>query len=87
MVERPTIVVAYKRKWGNKVRIKVFKNLRAENRWTHNNNLSDQVKVMNHWSRTNLLKTFNPKDSIWQKKLIDRGLTVFKISERYLKNL
>ena len=42
---------------------------------------------MNHWSRTNLLKTFNPKDSIWQQKLIDRGLTVFKISERYLKNL
>ena len=29
MVERPTIVVAYKRKWGNKVRIKVFKNLRT----------------------------------------------------------
>ena len=52
-----------------------------------NNNLSDQVKVMNHWSRTNLLKTFNPKDSTWQNKLIERGLTVFKISERYLKNL
>ena len=66
---------------------KVFKNLRAENRWTHNNNLSDQVKVKNHWSRTNLLKTFNPKDSTWQNKLIERGLTVFKISERYLKNL
>ena len=29
MLYRPTIVVAYKRKWGNKVRIKVFKNLRT----------------------------------------------------------
>ena len=29
MIFRPTIVVAYKRKWGNKPRIKVFDNLRC----------------------------------------------------------
>tara|TARA_B100001540_G_C15779463_1_gene630269 strand:- start:1310 stop:1891 length:582 start_codon:yes stop_codon:yes gene_type:complete len=64
---------------------KVFKNLRAENRWTQNNKLKDQNKILNHWSRKNLLNTFNPKDSVWQEKLISRGNTVFKIAQDYIK--
>ena len=66
---------------------KVFKNLRAENRWTQNSNLKDQLKVMRHWSRKNLLKTFNPEDNNWQLKLVDRGITVFKTAQNYLEKL
>ena len=65
----------------------VFKNLRAENRWTQNNALNDQIKIMNHWSRTNLLNTFNPKDQSWHQQLITRGNKVFKAAQDYLKEL
>ena len=64
--------------------VTVFKNLRAENRWTQNNSLNDPVVIMNHWSRTNLLRTFNPEDKNWHKNLIDRGITVFRIVTEYL---
>ena len=63
---------------------KVFKNLRAENRWTQNNNLNDEKLILDHWSRKNLLNTFNPKDSVWQEKLINRGIEVFNIAQIYI---
>ena len=63
---------------------KVFKNLRAENRWTQNNNLNDEKLILDHWSRKNLLNTFNPKDSVWQEKLINRGNEVFEIAQSYI---
>lgn len=63
----------------------VFKNLRAENRWTQNNKLQDEEEILNHWSRNNLLNTFNPEDSIWQEKLINRGNAVFKIAQSYIE--
>ena len=64
----------------------VFKNLRAENRWTQNNKLKDEKAILNHWSRRNLLNTFNPEDSVWQEKLINRGNDVFRIAQRYIGN-
>ena len=67
--------------------VTVFKNLRAENRWTQNNALNDQIKIMNHWSRTNLLNTFNPQDQSWHQQLITRGNKVFKAAQDYLKEL
>ena len=63
---------------------RVFKNLRAENRWTQNNNLNDEKLILDHWSRKNLLSTFNPEDSVWQEKLINRGNEVFKIAQSYI---
>ena len=63
----------------------VFKSLRAENRWTRNNQLEDEKEILNHWSRNNLLRTFNPDDPIWQEKLISRGNAVFKIAQGHLK--
>ena len=63
---------------------RVFKNLRAENRWTQNNNLNDEKLILDHWSRKNLLNTFNPKDSVWQEKLINRGIEVFNIAQSYI---
>ena len=63
---------------------RVFKNLRTENRWTQNNNLNDKKLILNHWSRKNLLSTFNPEDAVWQEKLINRGYEVFKIAQSYI---
>ena len=42
---------------------------------------------MNHWSRTNLLNTFNPQDQSWHQQLITRGNKVFKAAQDYLKEL
>ena len=66
---------------------KVFSSLRAENRWTQNNLLDDQKKIMQHWSRYNLLRTFNPDDSKWKKDLIIRGKVVFKILQVKINQL
>jgi len=63
---------------------RVFKNLRAENRWTQNNNLNDEKLVLDHWSRKNLLNTFNPEDSVWQEKIINRGIEIFNIAQSYI---
>ena len=63
---------------------KVFKNLRAENRWTQNNNLNNERSILDHWSRSNLLNTFNPKDEVWQEKIINRGNEVFQIARSYI---
>ena len=65
----------------------VFKNLRAENRWTQNNQLNNEKDIMNHWSRKNLLNTFNPNNKRWQQDLISRGNTVFKSVQEYLSKL
>tara|TARA_Y100000748_G_scaffold303488_1_gene308766 strand:+ start:613 stop:1716 length:1104 start_codon:yes stop_codon:yes gene_type:complete len=62
----------------------VFKNLRAENRWTQNNSLEDQRSIMEHWSRYNLLKTFNPDDIKWKESVISRGINVFRVLQAYI---
>ena len=63
---------------------RVFRDLRAENRWTQNNSLNDERAVLDHWTRGNLLRTFNPKDTVWQQKLINRGIEVFEIAQKYI---
>ena len=64
--------------------VTVFKNLRAENRWTQNNKLNDPLDIMKHWSRNNLLRTFNPDSRKWHESLIVRGKTVFNKAVEYL---
>ena len=44
----------------------------------------DEKLILDHWSRKNLLNTFNPKDSVWQEKLINRGNEVFEIAQSYI---
>ena len=57
--------------------VKVFKSLRAENKWTQYNKNCDKIYLKRHWSRRNLLRIFNPKSIKWQKRLLDRGNKVF----------
>ena len=64
--------------------VTVFKNLRAENRWTQNNKLNDPLDIMKHWSRNNLLRTFNPDSRKWHESLIVRGKIVFNRAVEYL---
>ena len=63
---------------------KVFKNLRAENMWTQNSTHEKDEKLYNHWSRRNLMRTFNPDDNKWKLKIISRGLKVFNNTRAYL---
>ena len=67
--------------------VTVFKNLRAENRWTQNNKLNDQLAIMDHWSRNNLLRTFNPDNQNWHESLIMRGKFVFNRAIEYLVSI
>ena len=59
--------------------VRVLRASRAENRWTQYGNHRDEKEARMHWSRENLLRVFNPKDEVWQGKLIHRGLTVYEI--------
>jgi len=49
--------------------------------------LNNEKDIMNHWSRKNLLNTFNPNNKRWQQDLISRGNTVFKSVQEYLSKL
>jgi len=57
---------------------------RAENRWTQWGKYFDENDAKRHWSRKNMLRTFNPKDEIWQIKITSRGRNVFKIARQDL---
>ena len=57
---------------------------RAENRWTQWGKYFDENDAKRHWSRKNMLRTFNPKDEIWQTKITSRGRNVFKIARQDL---
>lgn len=57
--------------------IKVIRASRSENRWTQWGNHSSEQEAKRHWSRLEMLRTFNPKDSVWQKKVVHRGNIVF----------
>jgi len=57
--------------------VEVLKASRAENRWTQWGQYLDQVDARRHWSRENMLRTFNPKDEVWQAKITYRGRIVF----------
>ena len=64
--------------------IKVFKNLRAENRWTQNSDNKNDKFLMQHWTRKKLLNTFNPNDYEWHENIISRGQEVFKLTRKHL---
>ena len=50
---------------------------RAENQWTQYGKYVDQVDARRHWSREQMLRSFNPKDPVWQAKITYRGRLVF----------
>ena len=51
---------------------------------TQNNKLNDPLDIMKHWSRNNLLRTFNPDSRKWHESLIVRGKIVFNRAVEYL---
>ncbi len=64
--------------------IRVLKASRAENRWTQWGMYVDEVDARRHWSREQLLRTFNPKDEFWQAQITSRGRIVFKTAKEDL---
>ena len=67
--------------------LEVLKANRAENRWTQWGEYSDQREAIGHWSRCQLLRTFNPDDPVWQAKIISRGRAVFETAKQGLLGL
>ena len=65
--------------------VEVIKSLRAENGWTHYNNLKGQ-EILNHWSKKAVLDAFRPQDKEWEKKIIYRGNKLFNQTLEYLLN-
>ena len=57
--------------------IKVIRASRTENRWTQWGDYDSEQEAKRHWSRLKMLRTFNPKDVVWQEKIITRGNIVF----------
>ena len=64
--------------------LQVLKASRAENRWTQWGKYGSQVDARRHWSREQLLRSFNPKDELWQAKITSRGRVVFNIAREDL---
>nr|MCS5526028.1 DUF2817 domain-containing protein [Candidatus Poseidoniaceae archaeon] len=60
--------------------VKVLKASRTENRWTQWGTYADELEAKKHWSRIQMLRTFNPDNDIWQRKIIYRGKSVFAIA-------
>jgi len=65
--------------------VEVIKSLRAENGWTHYNNVEGQ-DILNHWSKKAVLDAFRPQDKKWEKKIIHRGNKLFEQTLQYLLN-
>ena len=55
---------------------KVIKALRAENRWNQWGGAEGR-DTLHHWSKTNLLNTFNLRDIAWRNRLLERGNALF----------
>ena len=66
--------------------IKVIRASRTENRWTQWGQYSSEQDAKRHWSRLEMLRTFNPKDSVWQEKVVNRGNIVFNSAINDLLN-
>jgi hypothetical protein len=64
--------------------VKVIRANRDENRWTQWGDHIDENEAKNHWTRYELLRIFNPKDEIWQEKIITRGNIVFDSAIQHL---
>jgi hypothetical protein len=64
--------------------VKVIRANRDENRWTQWGGHMNENEAKNHWTRYELLRIFNPKDEIWQEKVISRGNIVFDSATQHL---
>jgi hypothetical protein len=63
---------------------KVIKALRAENRWSQWGG-ADGREALHHWSRQNLLNTFNLRDVAWRNRLLERGNALFIDAIKHLQ--
>ena len=66
--------------------IQVLQASRAENRWTQWGKYMTDLEARRHWSREQMLRTFNPKDEVWQQKIISRGRAVFRVARNDLNS-
>ncbi len=80
--------------FGTYSNIKILKALIKEN-FYHNHSRASFIKqallkkIISHdkKNKTSLLDLFYPKDKIWRKKVLGRGLKVFDVAYNWLKNL
>ena len=63
---------------------KVIKALRAENRWNQWGG-SEGRETLHHWSKTDLLNTFNLRDIAWRNRLLERGNALFNDAMSHLQ--
>ena len=64
---------------------KVIKALRAENRWNQWGG-SEGRETLHHWSKTDLLNTFNLRDIAWRNRLLERGNALFNDAMTHLQS-
>ena len=76
--------VSITQEFGTFKPLQVLKASRAENQWTQWGIYSDQVEARRHWSREQMLRTFNPRDEVWQAKITYRGRVVFNTAREDL---
>ena len=76
--------VSITQEFGTFKPLQVLKASRAENQWTQWGIYADQVDARRHWSREQMLRTFNPRDEIWQAKITSRGRVVFNTAREDL---
>ncbi len=76
--------VSITQEFGTFKPLQVLKASRAENQWTQWGIYADQVDARRHWSREQMLRTFNPRDEVWQAKITMRGRVVFNTAREDL---
>ncbi|MAX45883.1 MAG: hypothetical protein CMB24_03705, partial [Euryarchaeota archaeon] len=76
--------LALTQEFGTFKPIQVLQASRAENRWTQWGKYMTEIEARRHWSREQMLRTFNPRDVVWQYKITSRGRAVFSIARQDL---
>ena len=76
--------LALTQEFGTFKPIQVLLASRAENRWTQWGKYMTEIEARRHWSREQMLRTFNPRDVVWQHKITSRGRAVFSIARQDL---
>ena len=66
--------------------LKVLKKLKHENQWTFYKE-NDPIIQLNHWSRKQLLKAFNPENENWKMKILNRGKLLFNNACAFISDL
>ena len=65
--------------------ISVIKSLRSESSWNHYSNKED-LDLLNHWSKKDLLGAFRLFDYKWEDKIVLRGHKLFNQTLQFLSN-